>query len=265
MDEAMLDSQAAMTKFLNLVAAEPDIARVPIMIDSSKWSVIEAGLKCVQGKAHRELDLAQGGRGGVRAAREARAPLRRGGRRDGLRREGPGRHARAQEVDLRALLPASSPRQVGFPAEDIIFDPNIFAIATGIEEHNRYGLRLHRGGGVDPPAPAAREDLGRRLEPLLLLPRQRPGARGDAHRVPLPRRQGRHDDGHRERRAARRLRGHPRRSARARRGRDLRPPPRRDRAPGRPSPSRSRAGRRTRSRTSPGAARPSRSASRTRW
>ena len=73
MDEAMLDSKAAMTTFLNLVAAEPDISRVPVMIDCSKWAVIEAGLKCVQGKGDRQLDQHEGGRGGVRAPGAARA------------------------------------------------------------------------------------------------------------------------------------------------------------------------------------------------
>ena len=92
----LLDSEAAMTRFLNLIAAEPDIARCPSMIDSSKWSVIEAGLQARPGAAGRQLGLAQGGRGGVPAPGAARAPLRRGGDRHGLRRAGPGRHGRAQ-------------------------------------------------------------------------------------------------------------------------------------------------------------------------
>ncbi len=104
MDEAMLDSKAAMVRFLNLIASEPDIARVPIMIDSSKWDVIEAGLKCVQGKCDRQLDLDEGRRGRVPAPGQAVQALRRGRRRDGVRREGPGRHVRAEDRDLPARL-----------------------------------------------------------------------------------------------------------------------------------------------------------------
>ena len=107
MDEAMLDSKAAMVRFLNLIAAEPDIARVPIMIDCSKWEVIEAGLKCVQGKGIvNSISMKEGEDEFLRQA-QARAALRRGGGRHGLRREGPGRHLRAQDRDLRARLPAS--------------------------------------------------------------------------------------------------------------------------------------------------------------
>jgi 5-methyltetrahydrofolate--homocysteine methyltransferase len=98
MDEGMLDSEAAMVRFLHLIAAEPDIARVPIMLDSSKWSVIEAGLKCVQGKAivsDRQLDQPEGRRGGFHRACAQGAALRRGRGRDGVRRTGPGRQHRA--------------------------------------------------------------------------------------------------------------------------------------------------------------------------
>ena len=139
MDEAMLDSAAAMTRFLNLVAAEPDIARVPIMIDSSKWSVIEAGLKCVQGKAIvNSISLKEGEAEFLRHARLARRygaavivmAFDEKGQADTLERK-----TSICERCYRILV-----EQVGFPPEDIIFDPNIFAIATGIEEHNRYGL-----------------------------------------------------------------------------------------------------------------------------
>jgi 5-methyltetrahydrofolate--homocysteine methyltransferase len=117
MDEAMLDSEKAMTTFLNLAASEPDIARVPVMVDSSKWSVIEAGLKCPAGQGHRQLDQPEGGRGRVPApgapGEEVRG--RRGG--DGLRRERPGRHARAAHRDLPACLRAADarggPRRLG--------------------------------------------------------------------------------------------------------------------------------------------------------
>ncbi|HEX6635169.1 MAG TPA: methionine synthase [Usitatibacter sp.] len=139
MDEAMLDSQAAMTRFLQLVAAEPDIARVPIMIDSSKWSVIEAGLKCVQGKCIvNSISLKAGEEEFVQQAKLARRygaavvvmAFDEKGQADTLERK-----TSICERCYRILT-----EKVGFPPEDVIFDPNIFAIATGIEEHNRYGL-----------------------------------------------------------------------------------------------------------------------------
>ncbi|HEX4333221.1 MAG TPA: methionine synthase [Usitatibacter sp.] len=138
MDEAMLDSAAAMTRFLLLVASEPDIARVPIMIDSSKWSVIEAGLKCVQGKSIvNSISLKEGEAEFVKHAKLARRygaavvvmAFDEKGQADTLERK-----TRISERCYRILT-----QTVGFPAEDIIFDPNIFAVATGIEEHNTYG------------------------------------------------------------------------------------------------------------------------------
>jgi len=139
MDEAMLDSQAAMTRFLQLVASEPDIARVPVMIDSSKWSVIEAGLKCVQGKSIvNSISLKSGEAEFVHQAKLARRYGAAGvvmafdekGQADTLERK-----MSICERSYRILT-----AKVGVPPEDIIFDANIFAIATGIEEHNRYGL-----------------------------------------------------------------------------------------------------------------------------
>src|SRR5258706_2496919 len=138
MDEAMLDSEKAMTTFLNLLAVEPDIARVPLMIDSSKWSVIEAGLKCVQGKPIvNSISLKEGEEPFMRQARLARRygaaivvmAFDEKGQADTLER----RIAVCQRA--YKLLTDS-----GFPAEDIVFDPNIFAIATGLEEHARYGI-----------------------------------------------------------------------------------------------------------------------------
>ena len=115
--------------------------------------------------------------------------------------------------------------QVGFPPEDIIFDPNIFAIATGIEEHNNYAVDFIEATRADQGEPArACTSRGGVSQRLVLVPRQRPGARGDALGVPLPRDRGRHGHGHRQRRPARRLRGHPARPARARRGRRPQPP-----------------------------------------
>ena len=111
MDEGMIDGVAAMDRFLKLVASEPDISRVPVMVDSSKWEVIEAGLKCVQGKADRQLDLAQGGRGGLRRAGPARAQVRRCGGRHGLRRGRPGRLPRAPHRRSARGPTGSSPRR----------------------------------------------------------------------------------------------------------------------------------------------------------
>jgi 5-methyltetrahydrofolate--homocysteine methyltransferase len=139
MDEGMLDSEAAMQRFLSLVAAEPDIARVPVMIDSSKWRVIEAGLKCVQGKSIvNSISLKEGEAEFLRQARLARwygaavvvMAFDEQGQADTFERR--------TAICRRAydLLIA----QAGFAAEDIIFDPNIFAVATGLEEHARYGL-----------------------------------------------------------------------------------------------------------------------------
>ena len=139
MDEGLLDSMRAMTTVLNLIAAEPDIARVPVMIDSSKWEVIEAGLRCVQGKAIvNSISLKEGE---AAFLKQARACLRYGaavvvmafdeqGQADTL--------ARKTEICARAYRILVD--EVGFPPEDIIFDPNIFAVATGIEEHDNYAV-----------------------------------------------------------------------------------------------------------------------------
>ncbi len=138
MDEGMLDSQSAMVKFLNLIAAEPDIARVPVMIDSSKWSVIEAGLKCIQGKGVvNSISLKEGEEAFLEHARKVMAygaavvvmAFDEKGQADTL--------ARKVEICERSYKLLVG---IGFPPEDIIFDPNIFAIATGIEEHNNYGV-----------------------------------------------------------------------------------------------------------------------------
>ncbi|THJ30683.1 methionine synthase [Lampropedia aestuarii] len=141
MDEAMLDSKAAMVRFLNLIASEPDIARVPIMVDSSKWDVIEAGLRCIQGKPvvnsismkegiepfkhHAKLIKRYGAAAVVMAFDEV-------GQAD--------TYARKIEICERAYRILVD--EVGFPPEDIIFDPNIFAVATGIEEHNNYAVEF---------------------------------------------------------------------------------------------------------------------------
>ncbi len=138
MDEGMIDGMAAMTRFLNLIAGEPDISRVPIMIDSSKWEVIEAGLKCVQGKPIvNSISMKEGEE---KFIREARLCLKYGaavvvmafdeqGQADNLERR--------KTICSRAYEILTE--QVGFDPEDIIFDPNVFAVATGIAEHNAYG------------------------------------------------------------------------------------------------------------------------------
>ncbi|KVS13308.1 methionine synthase [Burkholderia multivorans] len=139
MDEAMLDSKAAMVRFLNLIASEPDIARVPIMIDSSKWDVIEAGLKCVQGKAIvNSISLKEGEDAFVHHAKLIR---RYGAAAVVMAFDEQGQadtFARKTEICRRSYDVLVN--RCGFPPEDIIFDPNIFAVATGIEEHNNYAV-----------------------------------------------------------------------------------------------------------------------------
>ena len=139
MDEAMLDSKAAMTTFLNLIASEPDISRVPVMIDSSKWEVIEAGLKCVQGKAVvNSISMKEGVEPFKQQARLAR---RYGAAVVVMAFDEQGQ---ADTYDRRIRIAKQAydilVDEVGFAPEDIIIDPNIFAIATGIEEHNRYAI-----------------------------------------------------------------------------------------------------------------------------
>ncbi|CAD6545326.1 Methionine synthase [Paraburkholderia sabiae] len=139
MDEAMLDSKAAMVRFMNLIASEPDIARVPIMIDSSKWDVIEAGLKCVQGKAIvNSISLKEGKEQFVHHAKLIR---RYGAASVVMAFDEKGQadtFARKTEICRRSYDILVN--EAGFEPEDIIFDPNIFAIATGIEEHNNYAV-----------------------------------------------------------------------------------------------------------------------------
>ncbi len=139
MDEAMLDSKAAMVKFLNLIAGEPDIARVPVMVDSSKWEVIEAGLRCVQGKG--VVNSISMKEGVDEFKRQARLVKRYGAAAVVMAFDEKGQadtYERKIEICERAYRILVD--EVGFPPEDIIFDPNIFAIATGIEEHNNYAV-----------------------------------------------------------------------------------------------------------------------------
>jgi len=139
MDEGMLDSQAAMVRFLNMIAGEPDISRVPIMIDSSKWEVIEAGLKCIQGKGIvNSISMKEGVE---QFKHHARLCKRYGAAVVVMAFDEVGQAdtaARKQEICKRSYDILVN--EVGFPPEDIIFDPNIFAVATGIEEHNNYAV-----------------------------------------------------------------------------------------------------------------------------
>jgi 5-methyltetrahydrofolate--homocysteine methyltransferase len=139
MDEGMLDSKAAMVRFLNLIAAEPDISRVPVMLDSSKWDILESGLKCIQGKGIvNSISMKEGEEAFIRQAKLVRRygaavvvmAFDEQGQADTLQRK----------IDICSRAYRILTEQIGFPAEDIIFDPNIFAVATGIEEHNNYGV-----------------------------------------------------------------------------------------------------------------------------
>jgi 5-methyltetrahydrofolate--homocysteine methyltransferase len=139
MDEAMLDSQAAMVRFLNLVASEPEIARVPVMVDSSKWSVIEAGLKCLQGKGIVNSISMKEGLDEFR--RQARLVRRYGAAAVVMAFDEKGQaDTFERKIEICARAYRILVDEVGFPPEDIIFDPNIFAIATGIEEHDNYAV-----------------------------------------------------------------------------------------------------------------------------
>ncbi len=228
MDEGMIDGVAAMDRFLKLIASEPDICRVPLMIDSSKWEVIEAGLKVTQGKPIiNSISMKEGEEQFLDHARLARKygaavvvmAFDEEGQADNLERR--------REICGRAYRLLVD--QVGFPAEDVIIDPNIFAVATGIEEHAAYGIDFIEATALDQGEPAARAGLRRRLQRLVQLPRQQRGARGDPRRVPLPRHQGRHGHGHRQRRGPAGLRHRRRQAARRHRGRRPQPPPRRRR------------------------------------
>jgi len=139
MDEGMLESEQAMVRFLNLIASEPDISRVPVMIDSSKWEILQAGLKCIQGKGVvNSISLKEGEEKFIDQARVIRSfgaaavvmAFDEEGQAETL----------ARKVEICARAYRILTERVGFPAEDIIFDPNVFAVATGIEEHNGYGV-----------------------------------------------------------------------------------------------------------------------------
>ena len=140
-DEALLDSEGSMTRFLNLIASEPDLARVPIMIDSSRWSVIEAGLKCAQGKCIvNSISLKEGEESFLEQARLSRQygaavvvmAFDESGQATGLE----------DRISICERAYGLLTREVGFDPEDIIFDPNILTVATGIAEHNDYAINF---------------------------------------------------------------------------------------------------------------------------
>lgn len=139
MDEGMLDAEAAMVRFLSLIAGEPDIARVPIMIDSSKWEVIEKGLKCIQGKGIvNSISMKEGEEKFIEHARKVR---RYGAAMVVMAFDEVGQaDTRERKIEICRRAYKLLTENVGFPPEDIIFDPNIFAVATGIEEHNNYAV-----------------------------------------------------------------------------------------------------------------------------
>ena len=182
----MLDSKAAMVKFLNLIASEPDIARVPVMIDSSKWEVIEAGLKCVQGKA--VVNSISMKEGEAEFLRQAKLVRRYGaaaivmafdekGQADTFERKVEICAARLRPPDAAGRLPARGHHL----RSEHLRDRDRHRGAQQLRG------RLHQRDALDPAAPAARQGVGRRVERELLVPRQRAGARGDPHGVPLPR------------------------------------------------------------------------------
>ena len=139
MDEGMLESKEAMVRFLMLIASEPDIAKVPIMLDSSKWEILEAGLKCIQGKGVvNSISLKEGEAAFIKHAKLVR---RYGAAVIVMAFDEEGQaDTKARKVEICQRAYKILTEQVGFPPEDIIFDPNIFAIATGIDEHNNYGV-----------------------------------------------------------------------------------------------------------------------------
>ena len=206
MDEGMIDGVAAMTRYLQLLASEPEVAKVPFMVDSSKWEVIEAGLKCLQGKGIvNSISLKEGE---DKFRQNAATVLKYGAAVVVMAFDEQGQAAtyeekiRICERAYRILVD-----EVGFPPEDIIFDPNILTVATGMEEHNNYAVDfINATRWIKANLPHAKGQR-RRLEHLLQLSRQQQGPRGHALRVPLSRHRRRHGHGHRQRRHARGLRG----------------------------------------------------------
>ena len=228
-DEGMLDGEAAMVTFLNLLAGEPDISRVPLMLDSSRWDILEAGLKRVQGKpVVNSISLKDGEEKFLERARLLRRygaaavvmAFDEQGQADNLERR--------IEITSRAYRLLTE--EAGFPPQDIIFDPNVLTVATGIEEHDRYALDFIEAHALDQGQPAGSAGVGRHFQRQFQLPGQQPCARGHARGVSLSRDKRGAGHGHRECRDAGRVRRHRTRTARRRGRRDPDPPTRRHRA-----------------------------------
>ena len=230
MDADLLESEQAMTTFLNVIATEPEVARIPIMVDSSRPSVLEAGLKCVQGKGVvNSISLKEGEEAFVEQARLVRRygagvivmAFDEQGQADTVQAQGRDLRTRVRPADAEGRLRARGHRLRPERARR--------------RDRNRGAQRVREGLHREPAADQGALPRGaherRHLQPLFRLPRQRRRPRGDALRLPLPRHQGRPRHGHRQRGPARGVRGHPARPARARRGRALQPARRRDRAP----------------------------------
>ena len=207
MDEGMLDSVAAMARFLNLIAGEPDIAKVPVMIDSSRWDVIEEGLKHVQGRpVVNSLSLKEGEDEFLRQARLAR---RYGAAVIVMAFDEKGQ---ADTVERKVAIARRAfdllTTRAGFDPTDVIVDPNIFAVGTGIEEHADYGNAYLEATRQAQARAAGGAHQRWRVERLVRLPRQRRRPRGHPRRVPVPRHPRGHGHGHRQRGRAPGLRGH---------------------------------------------------------
>ncbi len=228
MDEGLLDSPVAMTRFLNMLAVDPEIARVPIMVDSSNWEVIEAGLKTLQGKGVVNSISLKDGEDAFRD--KARLVRRYGAAAIVMAFDEKGQ---ADTVERRVKVCERAYRilvdEEGFPPEDIIFDANVFAVATGHRGARPLRHLVHRRGAPHQGGVSARAHERRHQQRQLLLPGKPRGARGDARGLPLPRHRRRPRHGDRQRGGAPRLRRDPLGSARPGRGRALRPQSRGDR------------------------------------
>ena len=205
MDEGMIDGVTAMTRYLQLLASEPEVAKVPFMVDSSKWEVIEAGLKCMQGKGIvNSISLKEGEE---KFRQNAAKVLKYGAAVVVMAFDEQGQAAtyedkiRICERAYRILV-----NEVGFPPEDVIFDPNILTVATGMEEHNNYAVGLHQCHALDQGQLAACESERRGLQHFIQFSRQQQSSRGHALRVSLSRYCRGHGHGHRQCRHARGLR-----------------------------------------------------------
>ena len=232
MDEAMLDSKAAMVKFLNLVAAEPDISRVPVDDRFVEVGRDRGGAEVRAGQVRRQLDQHER-RQGRSSCEHAKLAKRYGaavivmafdekGQADTLERK----------IEICASRVSHPRRRSAFPGRRHHLRPEHLRDRDRHRRAQQLRRRFHRGDALDPREPAARAGERRAFEHLVLVPRQQPGARGDPHRVPVSRDQSRAHDGDRQRRPDRRLRRDPERPARARRRHHFQPPARRGRAHG---------------------------------